>query len=518
MEERHYAIIGGGIGGLSAAYYLLQRAHAKPDVKIRCTIYERSERIGGNAYSAYLGEALYEPPFVDLAVNDFNKDQYHRLNAVLDTLEADGLPVKTAPIVDTTTWYTPAGAGGEAISYTEAELTRVLDGGDPPPGKEYLRAVARDWKDFEDIAYDVIHDPRYALMTVDDFIEDRNYSDAFANYNLLARINGMYYCTDRGPREMPIRAVMSYYCLQEGIGSKPGRAPTSHIGRRHIRKEKGHDHPDGETPRRYFCNGASDWILQLKTWLERKGVKFVSGAAPSVRAVDDGWEVRSTAAAGDGWQPYHGVISAIYAENVFKTFESGLSGEVTNLLGRFSYTDSISVVHEDHTMMPPEQGEWSTYNILIYPEDTVSLRPYTITYVCRMHQGERSTKPPYLTLTPLTPIPQSQVPNMINQESHGPGVPERALATAYFRHNLITFDSMIAQRSLQLEQGKGELYFTGGWTIGAGLHEEILEVSAHIADRILGYESGHGPVWYIDDDPHYVPPIFRRTMGHDVPV
>jgi len=520
VKELKIGIIGGGVGGLSAAYYLQNRRSADDTTIYRCTVYDKSHRVGGNACSAYLGAEPFTPPFVDLAVNDFNERRYVLLMEILERLEKHGFPVAYAPIVDTTTWYTAAGAQGRPISYTERELEAVLHGERPPAGKEYLEEVADDWANFEKAANKVLHDPEYATMSVETFMCEEGYSEAFRQYNLLARINGMYYCTDRGPLDMPIRAVMSYYHLQEGLGGDESEdaIPASNLGKRHLRKKHGHDHEAAKTDRRYFMNGASDWIHQLCGWLDKEGTSFVTGVTPTAIRLDDGrWEVTAEIDGKPRSEIYDLLISAVYAEEVPKVIKKGLSDPVTSLLAEFSYTDSLAIVHEDTTMMPAQVDQWSTYNILIYPQETVSLRPYTITYVTRKHQGEHSNEPPYLTLSPLTPIGCQTVPEMLDLASAEQPTPT-IKATQYFRHNLITTKSMEAQSYLHDHQGDDGLYFTGGWTYGAGLHEEILTVSEDIARIIRGFERPYGPAGYRHDDADHVPPMLRRTRGEKIPL
>ncbi|MEZ4247932.1 MAG: hypothetical protein R3B99_06810 [Polyangiales bacterium] len=120
-----------------------------------------------------------------------------------------------APLIDTTTWTTPRGVTRGARTYTDEQMAHW----ELHPDKPWLKNIAQDWDAFQAVATGR-HDDKYATMSVDRFIVEQGYSEDFAEYNLRARINGMYYVNDRLPGSMPIRAVMSYYHLQEGIGSK----------------------------------------------------------------------------------------------------------------------------------------------------------------------------------------------------------------------------------------------------------------------------------------------------------
>ncbi|MCB0367390.1 MAG: FAD-dependent oxidoreductase [Bdellovibrionaceae bacterium] len=72
--KKSIAIVGGGIGGLTAAYYLY------PHHKIR--LFEKSNRLGGNAYTYVTQDGQY----LDIAVAAFGKAGYHHFYGLLNDL------------------------------------------------------------------------------------------------------------------------------------------------------------------------------------------------------------------------------------------------------------------------------------------------------------------------------------------------------------------------------------------------------------------------------------------------
>jgi hypothetical protein len=301
---------------------------------------------------------------------------------------------------------------------------------------------------------------------------------------------------------MPIRAVMSYYHLQEGIGD---RRKTSAM---RARKQRGA--ADEPSPRHYFVNGASDWIDKLTQCLVARGVQLRLGASPTAYLNPAlGWRVLSAAPETDGRESFDHVISAVYADEVSRVIALGLPPLMPTFLAQFRYLDSMAIVHDDESMLPEDPSQWSDYNILVYPPGTRSLRPYTITYVDQKHQGVSTNAPPYLTLTPYGAVQESGIPDMMNLPSS-----DRVKAIAYLRHNTTSLDSMAAQTLLPAMQGQENLWFTGGWANGAGLHEEIIALSKEIALRIRGiFVIGEHGETYRKDDPAYVPKHVRDTFA-----
>lgn len=513
VAEKHIAILGGGVAGLAAAYFLHGRSSADGNTVFKCTVFDVSDRLGGNCFSAYLGEQPYVEPYADLGVNDFNTERYKIFMEVLAELERDGYPVRHKPLIDTTTWTTPRGTTEGARTYTDEEMAHWEDHPDENK-KQWLEKIAKDWDRFQKVAYDVLHQPKYATMSVDEFIKEQDYSYEFAEYNLRARINGMYYVNDRAPGTMPIRAVMSYYHLQEGIGDKKttGALRALKAQRQAALLNTAAPQPP-PSPRHYFVNGASDWIRQLVGCLAERGVEFRLGGSPSANFEGlSGWHVRSSAptdCCASKRESFDHVISAVHADKVHRVLPSGLPPTMSTLLARFEYFDSVSIVHADASMLPPEESAWSTYNILVYPPGTKSLRPYTITYVEQKHHGNDSNAPPYITLTPYGAVDDKTIPKMID-------LPKSKLvqAVTYLRHNTLTIETMAAQRFIRTLQGQNGLWFTGGWTNGAGLHEEILAMSKEIAMRIRAlHVVGEDEEGYHDDDQDYVPKYIRNTFS-----
>lgn len=482
-NEKRIAILGGGAAGLSAAYFLHNRPSRDGREVYKCTVYEASSRLGGNCRSAYL-ETAYEEPFGDLGVNDFNTERYKNFMEVLGQLETNGFLVPHAPLIDTTTWYTPRDVRAQdARCYTDDDVTHW----EAHPQKPWLKNIARDWDAFQGMAFKVLNDPSYAQMSVDQFVEEAGFSYDFAEYNLRARINGMYYVNDRSPGSMPLRAVMKYYHLQEGIGAEKRTAY-----RKALAQADGEPHLSS---RHFFTRGASDWIRQLTRCLESRGVKFCLGESPVANlkrpsAVPDfqsgdpsQFDALWTVRAGENHIPeeFDHVISAVHADRVGRVIDDGLTARMVTSLSWFEYYNSIAIVHEDESVFPADPKAWSTYNILVYPPQSQRLRPYTISYVERKHHGQDSNRPPFVTLTPYDAVSDDKVRQMLDLPKK-----EKTLAVAQLRHNTLSWEAIAAQQALHREQGTNGLWFTGGWTNGAGLHEEVLAMSKEIASILRG--------------------------------
>lgn len=480
-QTKHVAIVGGGIAGLAAAYYLHGKTSADGSM-FACTVYEKSHRLGGNGRTAYFVEP-YQKPFADLGVNDFNLTMYRHMARMLVRLEKLGFPVPSGKLNDSECFFTAREDTLQPpVAYTGDDL--VADGPEP------ARTIYQDLQKFTDLAEPVHTDPVYAAMSVGEFLSRNHFSDAFRDYFILPRINAMYFMGETVPEDMPIRGVMSYYSFQEGIGSK---APAD---------------------RRYFELGCDQWFLQLSKALQSRGVRIVTGKEVRVHHRDGALTLHVPGA--DNVTVDH-VILAVHADAVPDVVRSGLPDRMPGLLSRFRYINSIAIAHTWPGVMPADRGLWRTYNIRIQPQQARMLRPYNISYVESMHQGGATPTDDFVTEDPHIPIPLRYIRAMVD-----PVTGTKRKATAYFRHNTLTAESMDAQAKINTHmQGVNNLWYTGGWAHGAGLHEEIMVLAKEVALRIRGIQKG--PLHtYSDTDPGYVPLYIREAFagkplaaGHD---
>ena len=422
------AIIGGGVSGLLSAYMLKGAGHT-------VTLFEKAARVGGNMFSVRF-DMDGAVRFADLAVNDFNAVSYVHITKLLDDL---GVPY--SPLEDSTSYSTADGG----FAYTQGRKG----------GPEMPEALRQEYDTFSEKAPHDALDPRYAGYTVERYLAEKGYSEAFARQNLYPRINGMYFVHDLSPATMPFRAVMQYYMMQEGFPYEPRRM--------------------------YFADGASRWAEALENAC---GAEILRGVSVQITAGESGVTVHHP----DGDREYDACIVACHANAALRLFRGGLTPEVASVLGAFDYYSSVGVAHTYARILPADARAWAAYNISV--REGEELRPYSINYVENRHQNDAEsprwnlyeTQSFFVSLNPRVPIPEQSILRTIDREP----------AVAYFPHNALTFDAMAAQDRLWGDaakgdpgvQGRNRVYFTGGWTIEAGLQEQCWH-SADMVTRLL---------------------------------
>ncbi|MCG6658010.1 FAD-dependent oxidoreductase [Halomonas campisalis] len=534
------AIIGGGVSGLSLAYYL-QKYGGETAREIEVTLFERKTTLGGNAETVWVDLGSRRQPgkpdspyrrWADLGVNDVNLATYDRLRAVLGEIgELD----RMKPLENTESYFSRDGTIAltddrdlvHGVSDPAHELSQA-EGGKLAPLITVVHQSAIDLVESQRIT------PRY---TVDDFFDgcvaapsemlaaaadrlkiDIDWQDPALPARLerirgtiyYPRISAMYFADDRGPGGMPLQAPFEYYRIQEG-GSPPDR--------------------------RYFEHGAQHWLEALAAHIANPQIQgprvtILRGIEVEASLSPRGVTLTERNAAGERRWEADLLIMATHAEDALPmlTFGDGLADTqraLQHILGKVRYTRGFGVCHTAAARLPPNRNLWRTYNIEVRDrEDTFF--PYRIDYVANRHQNDagnpaydRAGLPQYFVslVDDLNRIPRREMldrrPSPLNapaalanatpgeagyRDRLPPLDPElEAKAWTMFKHNVLDADCLEAQAEvarynrtaargrLEGRQDVCPLLFAGGWTRGAGLQEQSLEQSAQIVAQLLGH-------------------------------
>ncbi|MEN8802023.1 MAG: NAD(P)-binding protein [Thiogranum sp.] len=534
MEKQRIAIIGGGVSGLAVAYNLLQQT-----TKFECVIdiYEANEYLGGNADTAQVDLGEIKDPLLantrsnkrhlirkaDLGVDDLNMDTYTRIKRIMDEIGFKDY----RPLEDTACFFT---LNGSKVLTADGELRH----GTSDPNIAVSDELASTYSKFMAAAAQAIeHEGRkkeYKRYTVGQYVADYMKQatgkdipmiEEMRDCLLYPRINAMYFVDDvTGPAGMPLRAVMQYYIIQEGFK---------------------HDDPNPPTPKRnYFLNGAQAWIDKLAEYLLNKyadRLKIIRNAQASIYVEKS--QVSISVPPGQGTsglpkpQSYDKVVMACHADDAMRAIKHGMSQGLINVLDKVRYTNSIAVAHTFAGVLAPDRNAWRTYNVLI--REGQAIHPYSMTYVMNRHRNDaavwyetdahgtpvmkttefnKAGMPQYfVTLNPCVPIPDEYVLKTPEGEARKPagyfkefknneemlpgwrqlgGVEgEGQPVIGWFKHNVLNFDCLDAQEQLAELQGGDymNLYFAGGWTRGAGLHEECWKMAEELVKIMTQHEA-----------------------------
>jgi hypothetical protein len=395
------AIIGGGVSGLSSAYYLLQQARPG-DRPLHIDLYERKATLGGNADTVVVdlgdyidGKGLPHAylRWADLGVNDVNLATYVKLKAIMEKI--DYLD-KMKPLQDTTSYFSRDGklalTDDEALRDGVSDPAFRLDNADNGLLAPLIKVVHRSALNLL-----ISITPQYtvghffnacvaqpaamlgkaaALLKITIDWDDPQLPVRLAQVRdeiYYPRIAAMYFTDERGPAALPLQSPFEYYRLQEGEGA--GAAPLP---------------PD----RRYFEHGAQKWLEALAAYLIAHSNDQVQITIRTEAAVSAQVSRGRVALLGRGDAPaeYDLCVLATHADDTLGllNFDSDMGDwgrKIRGVLSQVSYTRGYAVCHTYAGLMPQNKNIWRTYNVLQREPSDLSF-PYRMSYVENLHQND----------------------------------------------------------------------------------------------------------------------------------
>ena len=156
------------------------------------------------------------------------------------------------------------------------------------------------------------------------------------------------------------------------------------------------------------------------------------------------------------------VIIATHADQALRLV-SAPTEEETSLLSAWRYSKNKTILHSDERIMPPQRDAWCSWNI--YRDQKTSWKsPVTVTYYMNRLQS-LSTKQSFLvTLNPPFPLKN------IHYETD-------------YTHPIYTKESIETQEKLPLLNGVNNTYYCGSY-FGYGFHEDAVRSAHDVIKKV----------------------------------
>ncbi len=336
------AVVGGGIGGLAAAWKLGAHHHV--------TLFERHASPGMAAHAVQIGEGATACR-VDVPLRVFYPGYYPRLTALYRALG-----VATEP-VDYSATFSDA-RGVPFFGYRNLRVGPLsLPTLDP---RALLHRRARR------IARDLVRIYRRRADASDgrslgELLADERYSDEFVHGFLLPAFATICTCSYASVLEFPAEHVIDY--LTRGV------LLTS------VRRARG---------------GADDVVRKLTASLASLrcavDLRAVRHAGDEVEVEVDGSRER-----------FDHVVIATQANHALRLLESPSDAE-RRTLSAFRYEKVEVVMHTDAALLPARKGAWAPVNLTVSPEHD---RPMSTIWMNAVQPALRGAAPIFQTVSPI---------------------------------------------------------------------------------------------------------------------
>eukprot|EP01037_Dinobryon_pediforme_P018018 gene18018-18255_t len=276
------------------------------------------------------------------------------------------------------------------------------------------------------------------LISLDEYLSTRGYSEAFLNDHLLPQAAAIWSAPTSEIRAFPAATFIRFF-TNHGLLKLTGRPIWRTV--------------DGGS-KTYVAKLLADFAGEV-----RKGC-----GAVSVKRLEGGG-VEVTDAAGET-NTFDKVIFATHGDQALKLLADP-SAEETRLLSAFRYSRNTAVLHSDRALMPKRKITWSAWNF-IGDGGEGDARRLCVTYWMNLLQRLPGERQYFLTLNPIFPP-----------------APPSVMHEQVYEHPIFDGPAIEAQREIWTLQGVGGTYYCGAH-LGSGFHEDGLQSGLHVAELASG--------------------------------
>lgn len=330
------AIIGTGIAGMTAAYYLKDCA----DI----TVFEKEQRLGGHTSTVDVSVDGRQYA-VDTGFIVYNERTYPNFIRLLDEL---GVPVKA------TTMGFSVSSRLDGLEYSGENIASLF-------AQKKNLFNWQHWRMIKDILRFNKEAPMHLKqklvnedMCLGDYLEKYQYSDAFKNHYLVPMGAAIWSSSTEVMMQFPMRFFIQFF---------------SNHGLLQVK----------DRPQWYVIEGGSRNYIPELTMSYKQSLRL-DAEVVSVKRNGDVVSLRCR----DGYQEdFDQVVFACHSDQALAMLEDANDVE-SSVLSAMPYKDNDVVLHTDETMLPQIKSTWSSWNYLLhdYQQDCA-----TLTYNMNILQG-----------------------------------------------------------------------------------------------------------------------------------
>ena len=350
------AVIGSGISGLSASYFLSKKHHVD--------LFEKEDRFGGHSYTIDVIVNKKRIP-VDIGFIVFNHLTYPNLINFFNEIdiEIEKSDMSFSVSVEGTN-FEYCGKGFKGIFANKSNFLNI----------EFIRMFLEILKFYK--LCDKISNIDQ-VITLDEFLKKNEWSKSFINYHIIPMVSAIWSMPPYEAGKMPMNFFLKFF-QNHGLfklRNRPQWYTVAHRSKTYVNKVL--SQISGE----YFKNYKINSIQRVSS-----GVQVYYGGA-------------------NEFFDYDKVILATHADQALSLIKNPTDQEIKTL-SNFDYKKNLAVLHCDESVMPKNKKVWSSWNTYVDPKN---LNKSSLTYWLNLLQNINCEKNIFLTLNPLKEIPNEKI-------------------------------------------------------------------------------------------------------------
>ena len=350
------AVVGSGISGLSAAYYLSKKHHVD--------LFEKEDHFGGHSHTIDL--ILNEKKIsVDIGFIVFNHKTYPNLIEFFkeNEVQIEKSDMSFAVSVNDTK-FEYCGRGLKGIFANKSNLFDL----------SFLKMffdILKFYKNCDKISeYE-------EQVTLGEYLTKNKLSKTFVDYHLIPMVSAIWSMPPYEAGKMPLKFFLKFF-QNHGLF-------------------KLKDRPQWYT----VTNRSRSYVNKVLSKIS--GEYYKNYSVNKIKRRDSGIDLYY----GDKSEyfSYDKVVLACHADQSLSLLDDP-SNDEKQLLSNFSYKENIAVIHTDQNIMPNNKNVWSSWNSSI---DKNNLENNSITYWLNLLQNLKFDQNIFLTLNPYLNIDENKI-------------------------------------------------------------------------------------------------------------
>ena len=349
------AVIGSGISGLSAAYFLSK--------KYKVDLFEKEDRFGGHSHTIDI--KLNEDAnkiLADIGFIVFNKKTYPNLINFFKEIDVD------------------IEKSNMSLSFMSKDIDLEYCG-------KGLKGIFSHKKnlfnfDFFKMFLEILKFYKKSSklnefnedISLGEYLVNEKHSEYFINYHLIPMVSAIWSMPPYDAKKMPIKFFMKFF---------------QNHGLFNLRKR----------PQWYTVKNRSRQYVN-KVIEKISGEHFKNYKIEKIKRISN--FVRIFYGSENEYFDYDKVIIATHADEAKQMIEDK-SEEESKILGSFQYKKNLAIIHSDEVVMPQKKFNWSAWNT------SISKKNSSVTYWLNLLQNFKINKNIFLTLNPFEQINKDKI-------------------------------------------------------------------------------------------------------------
>ena len=350
------AVVGSGISGLSAAYYLSKKHHVD--------LFEREDHFGGHSYTIDL---FFDQKkiLVDIGFIVFNFQTYPNLIKFFkeNDIQIEKSNMSFSVSVDNTN-FEYCGKGLSGIFSNRSNLVNL----------NFLKMFFDIIKFYKKCDQINNFDNK---LTLGEYLEKNKLSKSFKDYHLIPMVSAIWSMPSNEASKMPIKFFLKFF-QNHGLFKIKNR-------------------PQWYT----VMNRSRNYVDKIIS--ELSGEHFKNYKVTKIKRNSSGIDLYYGGES--DFFNYDKVVIATHADEALSLIEEPTEDE-TKILSNFSYKENFAYIHTDIRAMPNNKKAWSSWNSSI---DKDNIGKNSITYWLNLLQNLKCKDNIFLTLNPYFEIDKSKV-------------------------------------------------------------------------------------------------------------